>query len=253
MKSSELELQAKKPMEITRPAPTAGDMLEVILAAIKSGEVTAEKVAAMDGAMKLCERMQDKESEKEFARAFTELMREMPKVQATKAIPSRDGTMRSSFAPFEEIDAQARPLCLNHGFTYSFSEGEFNQGRITKICTLQHVGGHNRSNPYTVRIGSGPPGCSESQADGAAHSYAKRGALCDALNIVVHGIDNDARLEGGKISTEQADELERRVALTNSNREAFLKLAGAKTWAEIPSGKYDILDELLRRKEQKGK
>jgi hypothetical protein len=242
--------QSRTTVEISRPAPTAGDMLEAILAAIKSGEVTAEKVAAMDGAMKLCERMQDKEAEKQFAAAFIGLMREMPKVQATKIIPSKDGTMRSSFAPFEEIDAQARPLCLDHGFTYSFSEGEFNAGRITKICTLTHSGGHSRSNPFTVRVGSGPPGCSESQADGAAHSYAKRGALCDALNIVVHGIDNDARVEGGVITQGQADDLRRRVRETASNESFFLKFAGAKTFEEISTSKYAVLDEQLRRKEK---
>ena len=116
-----------------------------------------------------------------------------------------------------------------------------------------HRGGHERSNPYSVRIGSGPPGCSESQADGSAHSYAKRGALCDALNIVVHGIDNDARMEGGKVTAEQAEELERRAQLTNSNIAAFLKLAGATKFAEIPATKYDLLDDMLKRKESKSR
>ena len=233
--------------------PNAGQLFAAIVAAINSGEVTAEKVAAMDGAMKLCERLQDKEAERAFAAAFVDLQKEIGKVQATKIIPDRNGGMRSSFAPFEAIDDQARPICLAHGFTYSFSEGEFDQGRITKVCTLQHSGGHSRKNNYTVRIGSGPPGCSESQADGSAHSYAKRGALCDALNIVVRGIDNDARMEGGKITPEQADELERRAKESNSDIAGFLKFAGAKSFAEISSVKYDMLDELLRRKERKGK
>lgn len=249
------EIVIQQPGEVALPqaAPSAGDMLHAILSAIKSGEVTAEKVAAMDGAMKLCERMQERESAKQFAEAFVELMREMPTVKATKIIPSRDGTARSSFAPFEEIDNQSRPLCLRHGFTYSFSEGPFNQGRITKICTLTHVGGHSRQNPYTVRIGQGPPGCSESQADGSAHSYAKRGALCDALNIVVHGIDNDARNEGAPITAAQATELESRVTATGSNREAFLKLAGAPDFQSISAAKLSILESMLERKERKGK
>ncbi len=69
---------------------------------------------------------------------------------------------------------------------------------------------------------------------------------------LISKMDNDARLEGGSVTSEQAFELERRVAETNSNKEAFLKFAGARTFAEIPAVKYSILDDQLSRKE-KGK
>ncbi len=213
--------------------------------------VTSENAAAFKELVLLSEHMEDRRAKQSFAQAFIALQKEIPRIQATKVIPDRNGNMRSSFAPFEEIDTQCRPLCLKHGFTYSFSEGAFQQGKITKICTLQHEDGHERSNPYSVRIGQGPPGCSESQADGSAHSYAKRGALCDCLNIVVSGIDNDARLEGASITADQAEELERRVALLNQDHAKFLKWLGAKTYSEISSVKYAMADEFLRGKEQK--
>jgi len=213
--------------------------------------VTSENVAALRELVALKKDMDKDAAVKAFAADFIAMMQEMPKIQATKIIPNRDGSMRSSFAPFEEIDTQLRPIAMRHGFTYSFSEGTFQQGKVTKICTVLHKGGHERSNPFSVRIGSGPPGCSEAQADGAAHSYAKRGALCDAFNIIVHGIDNDARLEGAPVSKTVAFELERRVKETNSNVAAFLKLAGAATFEEIPESKYSILDQLLAKKEQR--
>src|SRR6266404_1939352 len=119
-------------LDHVRPQPTAADMLDAILGAIKSGEVTAEKVAAMDGAMKLAERMQEREAERAFAAAFVELRKEMPKIQATRAVPNNDGSVRYMFAPLEEIDAQAGPICLRHGFTYSFSEEKADPGKITK-------------------------------------------------------------------------------------------------------------------------
>jgi len=96
------------------------------------------------------------------------------------------------------------------------------------------------------------PQATETQADGAASTYAKRFALCDALNILIEK-DSDARVEGGSVTPEQADELARRVNETESNREAFLKFAGAKSFAEIPSAKYAQLDEFLARKEKRGK
>jgi hypothetical protein len=234
------------PLPLARPQPTPAEMMQSMI----DRGVTQENAAAFKELVLLSEHMEDRNAKKEFARAFAALQRDIPRIKATKIIPDRNGGMRSSFAPFEEIDAQARPICLQHGFTYSFSEGAFQQGKITKICTLQHEGGHERSNPYSVRIGQGPPGCSESQADGSAHSYAKRGALCDCLNIVIVGIDNDARMEGAPVTREQSEELERRCKMANANVETFLRFAGnSPSFAKIPAVMYPLLDEFLKRKE----
>lgn len=228
---------------VARPLPTPADMLQAV---IEKG-VTQENVAAVEQIVKLYERMQDRDAEKAFAQAFNALQTEMKSVQATRAVPNNDGTIRYRFAPYELIMEQVRPMLEKHGFTVTFST-DFADGRMIKSCTLQHIGGHSKTNKFAVRIGSGPPKASEAQADGAASTYAKRFALCDALNITIE-TDSDARAEGAPITPEQADELERRVAETNSNRSAFLKLAGAATFTEIASTKYDMLDQLLARKE----
>ncbi len=243
------ELVTREAMPVAKAEPSAIDMIQSVI----DRGVNSENVAALRELVALKRDMDKDRAIKEFAADFIALQSELPKVNATKVIPGRDGKMRSSFAPFEEVDAQLKPLCLKYGFTYSFSEGAFQQGKITKVCVVLHKGGHERSNPYSVRIGAGPPGCTESQADGSAHSYAKRGALCDAFNIVVHGIDNDARLEGAPITSAQADELERRVAMLNKSKDAFLKFAGAKSYVEISSAKFDMLDQFLQMAERKGK
>lgn len=51
------------------------------------------------------------------------------------------------------------------------------------------------------------------------------------------------------VTPAQAEELEDRVNLTNSDKLAFLKFAGATKFREIPAGKYAALNELLRKKE----
>lgn len=227
--------------------PNANELMQSM---IQTG-VTEQNVAAFKELVILSEHMEDRKAKKDFARAFAELQKDIPRIKATKIIPDKSGRVRSTFAPFEEIDRQARPICLKHGFVYSFSEGPAQPGRITKICTLLHAEtGVEKPNPYSVRIGAGPPGCTESQADGAAHMYAKRGALCDCLNIVVVGMD-DPRMEGGTITPEQADELERRVALINADRAAFLTFAGAEKFTDIHSLKYDMLDQFLTKKENR--
>jgi hypothetical protein len=119
---------------------------------------------------------------------------------------------------------------------------------MVSICTLRHVGGFSQSNEFAVRIGGGPPGATETQADGAAKTYAKRGALCDALNIVVEH-DDDARMIGQPIGKALAADLESRVTKVGADRDAFLKFAGASTFAEISDERWPMLDELLSRKE----
>jgi hypothetical protein len=232
--------------ELTIAEPQASNIMAAIMKVASDASVDVNK---LDKLLDMQLKMMAIQAEQQFAAAFVRLQAETPNVQATKPVPNRDGTVRYKFAPFEDIMEQVGPMLQKHGFTVCFSS-RFNEGRIISTCTLQHVGGHKRSNDFAVRIGAGPPGSTESQADGSAATYAKRFALTEALNIVISHLDNDAKLEGGPITKDQAFELERRVAETNSNKEAFLKFAGAKTFAEIPAVKYSILDDQLSKKER---
>ena len=147
-----LTKQASLP--VARPEePSVGQMLSAV---IEKG-VTGESVEAVTKLVELYEHMQDLNAEKDFAEAFIRLQQEIPKIKATKTVPNKDGSTRYTFAPLEDIDRQLRGLALQHGFSYSFSEGTSDQpGRITKVCVIQHKRGHKRSHPYTVRIGHGP-------------------------------------------------------------------------------------------------
>jgi hypothetical protein len=234
--------------EVARPAPDVGDMLRTV---VEKG-ITTENVAAFEKLVGLYERMESRKAEQHYSAAFVALQSDMPKVNATKTVPDKQGGVRYKFAPLEEIIRQIGPSLKQHGFTFSFSE-RFENGRMIETCTITHVGGHHRSNEFSVRVGSGPPGCNETQADGAAGQYARRYALCDALGIVIEHIDQDARAEGACITKAQADELARRVNETETDRAAFLKFAGAASFTEISSVKYDMLDQLLSKKERRGK
>lgn len=227
--------------------PSAGQMMSAM---IQAG-ITTENVAAFKELVLLQERSEDRTAKRRFAEAFSTLQAELPPVQAMKPVPNRDGSIRYRYAPYDEILRQVKPYLDKHGFSIRFSQRS-DEKRITMVCTLLHKGGHFETNEFSCRIGSGPPSSSESQADGAASSYAQRGALCDALNIVVRQ-DDDARSEGSNVAVtpEQADELERRLKMINGDVVAFLKLAGSKSFAEILAVKYDILDQFLAMKERK--
>lgn len=212
---------------------------------IESGNAE-QNVAALEKLVGLYERQEERNAEKEFARAFNALQADMPSIEASKAVPNNDGTVRYMFAPYEAIIAAVRPNLQKHGFTVSFSS-DFKEGRIIQTCTLQHVAGHKRSNQFGARIGKGPPGSSEAQGDGAASTYAKRFALCDALNITI-AHDTDARSDGAPITFEQATTLREMVQETRSNEAAFLRFAGAATYDDIGSARYDELFAALNSK-----
>jgi hypothetical protein len=229
------------------PMPNVAHMLQAV---IEKG-VTTENVSALEKLCDLYERMEKREAEKQFISAFVRMQAEMKSVQATKAVPNKQGGVKYRIAPYEEIDDQARPIYQKHGFAVSFSEGESAPDKVTEVMTLSHIGGHSRTNFYTVRPGAGPPDSTESQKDVSGHSYARRGALCDGLHIVInHAEVDDARLQGAPVSAQQAKSLRDRVLALAIDVDGFLRYGGAKTFETIPVGNYAMLDASLKKKEK---
>lgn len=226
------------------PELSVAGMLQKV---VESG-ITTENVAAMDKLVGLYERMEVRKAEQSFTTAFVALQADLPTIVAKTVIQNR-----GKYEKFEDVMHVVQPLLHKHGFTVSFSM-DFNENRIIETCTLKHVGGHSQSNSFAVRVSKAD---SDTQSDVKAATTAKRNALCNALNIVIRQDvlteEHDPRIEGGTITSEQAFELERRVAETNSDKAKFLRLAGTDSFATIKTGKYDILDQMLRTKERGGK
>jgi hypothetical protein len=242
-----LAVRVESQTAVAKPLPTPADMLQAVI----QGGVTQENVAAVKEIVGLYERMEDRRAAKTASQALRELQTEAKSIAGTKGVPDKQGNIKYKYAPYEEIMAKAQPLLTKYGFSVRFSQ-KMESDRTTVTCILTHDDGHAFTNEFTVRVGSGPPNATAPQADAGAGTTAQREAFCDALNIV-RCRDDDAHLVGAPITKDQADELERRVHETNSDKAAFLKLAGAATFAEIGSVKYEMLDQLLQRKEKRGK
>lgn len=234
-KTERLDLEAAQ-----RSDPTP---MELMAQAIEKG-MTPE---ALEKLYRLKRDIDADNAKRLFAKAFTELQAEMPIIQACRVVPNKDGSERYKYAPYEDIMRQAQPLLKRFGFTVSFST-VVDGNRVRAICILLHKGGHERTNEYAVRIGGGPPGSTEMQADGAAYTYAQRGALCDCLGITISGRDNDARDLGANVSHDQCEDLRQRVADAKLNVTSFLKWAGATSFETIPETSYRKLDDYLKGK-----
>lgn len=249
-KMSDTEAIELRPEE-TLSVSTTARMMEAV---IKQG-ITADSVGVMERLMGLMERVDARQAEKDFAKAFNALQAEMPNISASKTVPNNDGSTRYKFAPYETIMEAVKPLLLKHGFTVTFSTS-YDESRIIQACTLQHTGGHSRTNSFAARIGRGPPGSSEAQGDGAASTYAKRFALCNALNITIES-DTDAqldvKLEGDVISPEQIAYLKETLKESGFNEATFWTLAGAKTFDTIRQGSYPVLSRAMEMKKNAAK
>lgn len=228
--------------------PSVAAMLSGMLSNIQQSQITPASVEVLKGMMDLYERNERRQAERDFAAALTALQGETIRVQATKEVDVKNGVPRYVFAAYEDIMAVVQPMLTKHGFSITF-DTEVGDQRLTSICNLTHSAGHSRSNKFAVRYGK-PPGSSDAQGDMSTKSYAKRGALCDALNISIEH-DDDARAEGGFITQEQADELRRLAKATNTSEVKFLAHAQAETFEQIRDGRFADLAEVLRRREAK--
>ncbi len=239
------ELTTIPSQEIT-PVSGGGITIEQAFQAAASKSLDKESLAVMKELLAM-------DAERRFNSAFVALQSEMPVIVAKTLIPNR-----GRYEKFEDLMAVLSPLLVRHGFSVSFSQpDEMPQGKIVETCCLAHAGGHARKHTCAVRTRKAD---NETQSDSMAMTTAKRNSLIQALNIVIRqdvlNEEYDAGIEGDpneKITPEQAEELDRRVAMTNSDRIAFLKFAGAQSFTEIRANKYDELDANLRRKERAGK
>lgn len=225
------------------------DPVALMLQGVIEKGVTAENVTALEQLVGLYERMQKRSAEQEFAKAFVALQSQMPVIVASSVIPNR-----GKYERFEDVMRVVGPLLVTNGFSISFEQSADDK-RITVKCHLRHVAGHSVSTPFAVRLGGRAD--SETQADCKASTTAKRNALLQALNVVIRQDcmqdEDDARMEGGFITPEQAAELERRVKETKADRAKFLKHAGAETFAEIRDSRFADLDETLKKREREAK
>ena len=89
----------------------------------------------------------------------------------------------------------------------------------------------------------------QTQRYGAALSYAKRYALCAALNIVVtDDVDDDANSVYETIDDQQELEITALIDEKNIDRAKFLKWMGVESVLDIPAKDYRKAMDALRRK-----
>lgn len=181
--------------DVAVPASRSDNVLAMLLEAARDPSIDADKVKTMaDLGLKL----QDRERETRFAQDFAAAVMDMPYISKTNqiVIPAKDGRperVQGMFASFENLDRVVRPILARHNLVISFKLGS-DGGGTTCVPILTHTLTGYRDVGDALRV---PPDTSGSknaaQAIGSSASYAKRYAMCAALNIVTIGEDTDGR------------------------------------------------------------
>jgi hypothetical protein len=241
----ELATLPKEPMPVAARQPSSLDILD---AAVRGG-VTSENVAVVKEIIAMRREEVAFESKAKFNRAFFELKSEIShmEIYADKAAMN-NGKVAYRYCSEGELSKCLEPLLLKHGFTMLFGQRD-EAGKTAALITLIHCDGHEETREYSVRSGNTNAMKDATAADTGATTSAWRHLVMKMFGLKSRiQEDADPRNLGDthtKVTPAQAADLEHRVKMLNRNVPAFLKLAGAATFGDIPAGSFPVLDKML--------
>jgi ERF superfamily len=235
------------------PAPT--NMLQVIAQAVMDPRCDTEKMKAL---LDMQERIEARDAEKAFTKAFNDLQAELPIINRDGKIDHGDGTnaqgkkkLKTSFATYPNLNRVCGPLMKKFGFTFSTSMEPEPTGTMVAVSTLAHIAGASRKTHF--RLTADTTGAKNNQQGwGSSQQYGMRYNMIALLNIVTEAredADNDGNpLPAGPISQDQLKEL---IALADeggADKRAFCALFDVDGMANIPADKFEEAKKQLQRK-----
>lgn len=181
----------------------------------------------------------------QFATQLAKFQAACPQIRKTRQI-DLGGGKGPLYASLDDIMHQIKPLLSEHGLAVTYSAGITDGGQLTAKCRIHH-GTHVEESEITLPVPA-QMRVNDTQKMGAALSYAKRYALCAALNIIVSDEDRDGEGLLETVSEEHIATLREWIANTESNESAFLKFMGVKALSEIPVADFGKAVDALKRK-----
>ena len=133
----------------------------------------------------------------QFDKAMAAFQEECPIIEKTSRVSFN--TTHYSYASLDEIVRQVKGLLAKNGFSYTFDTEKTNNA-ITTYCKVKHKDGHMEVSKFEIAIDVNAK-MNISQRDGAANSYGKRYAFCNAFGILTGDEDTDANTQTKDVSS----------------------------------------------------
>jgi uncharacterized protein YndB with AHSA1/START domain len=224
----------------------AGSITALLHLAVEKGTPVAELSKLVD----LHERMEARQSTKDFADAMARFQAECPsikKASTAKIVTNGGATFDYTYAELDEIARTVNPILAKHGLSYTWDTSA-DEKMLTVVCTVRHNNGHSITSSFVLPVES-KSAMSAQQKYGAAQTFAQRKSLSAVLGITTTDDDTD----GGatttvKITEDQATELGDLMKETNTQPSRFLKYLKVASLTDLPASDYAHAKTTLERK-----
>lgn len=170
-----------------RGAALAPDLAAMFERVLTDASVDVSKLEALIG---LNERVMDRAAKAAFDDAFSRMWPKLPEIAERGTIRNKDGSTKSRYAKYEDIQEAVRPVLAKFGFAMRHrTEFPENKGNVIRIVGILSGHGHTEESVFEA-----PPDKNDYrtaiQDQGSTVSYGKRYTTCDLLNIITRGQDN---------------------------------------------------------------
>jgi hypothetical protein len=200
-------------------------------------------VDKLERLMQMRERAIERSAKTDFDAAMAEMQPELPVIgERGKAAG------RYTYALWEDINSQIKPVLQKHGFALTFRTDFKNGISITGV--LSHRAGHREETSITLPAdGSGNK--NDVQAVASSVSYGKRYTAGALLNLTSHGEDDDAyRAAVETVTDAQEIQINDMLEATGSDKAKFLKWLKVEKVSDIPAKSFDSVMATLKAKER---
>lgn len=180
----DMELRAKDETALV----TADSVLSVIAQLAANPAVD---VAKLDKLIEMQKGILAYQAKAAFDGAFAKMQSELPEISERGKLTVK-GTVRSTYAKLEDIQAAIKPVLKAHGFAIRHrTEWPTDRQNVIRIVgILSHEQGHSEESVFEA-----PMDKSEYRTDiqsmGSTVSYGRRYTTLDLLNITTRGLDDD--------------------------------------------------------------
>lgn len=205
----------------------------------------------VDRMMTLRERNKQYFSRQAFDNAIAAAKSEIPVIKKNREVDftSAKGRTNYKYEDMAEIARTVDPVLSKHGLSYRYRTTSLPNEPVTVTCILSHRDGHSEENTLSAaRDESGNK--NNIQAIGSTITFLQRYTLKAALGLAAEVDDDGVRSSIDTITISQAADIEALLSETKTDREKFLKLAGADRVDAIAASKYGNAIGFLKTKLQ---
>jgi len=213
------------------------------------GEGSEAVVSAIERLVELEDRVDRRNSEKEFYRELADFQAECPQIKKTssskKSATKEGGKFGYNYAELDEIQKTIKPLLYKRGFSFSWDTEtvfENNNPIINCTCYLRHRNGHLTKASFSVPINRDVGSMNEVQRHSAVKTYIKRQTLVDVLGLTTTENDTDGSPPSELLTKDQVATIKKTITdfIPPSAVPRFLKLFKIEKVEDLSQNDYEF-------------